>query len=197
MAEPILRACPNCGGTDRYKDGKCKACVIARVKDYARRNQAARKEYIRQWRLSKIDEVRADDKKRAAEYRAAHPERRREINKAYRERNIEKARAASKAWKAANKEKVTEFAAQRRARIVGAGGRLPRGTIKRLMELQKNKCACCHKGISKDRHLDHIIPLSKGGKHEFTNVQLLCPQCNLSKSAKHPVDFMQQRGMLL
>ena len=62
MAEPILRACPNCGGTDRYKDGKCKACVIARVKDYARRNKAARKEYIRQWRLSKIDEVRANDR---------------------------------------------------------------------------------------------------------------------------------------
>ena len=120
MAEPILRACPNCGGTDRYKDGKCKACVIARVKDYARRNQAARKEYIRQWRLSKIDKVRADDKKRAAEYRAAHPERRSEINKAYRERNIEKVRAASKAWKTANKEKVTELAAQYRVSQTGA-----------------------------------------------------------------------------
>lgn len=197
MAEPILRACPNCGGTDRYKDGKCKACVIARVKDYARRNQAARKEYQRQWRLSKIDEIRADDRRRATEYRVAHPERRREINKAYRERNREKVRASGKTWKMANKDKVTEVAAQRRARIAGAGGRLPRGTIKRLMEIQKHKCAYCHCDITKERHLDHIIPLSKGGKHEFTNVQLLCPQCNLQKGAMHPVDFMQQRGMLL
>ena len=34
MADQILRVCPNCEGTDRYKDGKCKACVRLRVKAY-------------------------------------------------------------------------------------------------------------------------------------------------------------------
>lgn len=29
------------------------------------------------------------------------------------------------------------------------------------------------------------------------NVQLLCSRCNLSKGAKHPVEFMQSQGYLL
>lgn len=38
---------------------------------------------------------------------------------------------------------------------------------------------------------------TKGGANDKSNIQLLCPHCNLSKGAKHPVDFMQERGMLL
>ena len=30
--------------------------------------------------------------------------------------------------------------------------------------------------------VDHIIPLSKGGTHEWSNVQLLCRGCNIAKS---------------
>lgn len=30
--------------------------------------------------------------------------------------------------------------------------------------------------------VDHVIPLSKGGTHEWSNVQLLCRRCNIMKS---------------
>lgn len=33
-------------------------------------------------------------------------------------------------------------------------------------------------------HLDHIIPLSKGGKHAYENVAVSCPSCNLKKHDK-------------
>ena len=29
--------------------------------------------------------------------------------------------------------------------------------------------------------VDHIIPLSKGGAEDFTNLQLLCRKCNVEK----------------
>lgn len=45
--------------------------------------------------------------------------------------------------------------------------------------------------------MDHIMPLALGGTNTDDNIQLLCPTCNRSKHAKHPVDFMQQRGFLL
>jgi 5-methylcytosine-specific restriction endonuclease McrA len=46
-------------------------------------------------------------------------------------------------------------------------------------------------------HKDHVVPLALGGEHAPNNIQLLCPACNLSKGARHPVDFMQSKGMLL
>ena len=46
-------------------------------------------------------------------------------------------------------------------------------------------------------HLDHKVPLAAGGANEFGNLQLLCPRCNLAKSARDPLDFMQSRGFLL
>ncbi len=45
--------------------------------------------------------------------------------------------------------------------------------------------------------MDHVISLAAGGEHAPLNIQLLCKTCNLKKSAKHPVDFMQQMGKLL
>ena len=33
-------------------------------------------------------------------------------------------------------------------------------------------------------HVDHIIPVSKGGKTEPSNLQTLCSRCNIGKSNK-------------
>ena len=54
-----------------------------------------------------------------------------------------------------------------------------------LMDKQDNKCVVCMVDITiTTAHLDHIIPLSKDGKHTLDNIQWLCPTCNCSKGNK-------------
>ena len=38
-------------------------------------------------------------------------------------------------------------------------------------------------------HIDHIVPIAKGGKTVKSNLQVLCSKCNGKKSSKtHSVD---------
>lgn len=120
----------------------------------------------------------------AIEARRTRPEGFREQFNAYR-----------REWAKANPDKVSEHAHKRAGRRLGA---LPRGTIKAVGELQRWRCAVCEADLKKvGHHKDHIVPLAMGGEHVAANIQLLCPPCNLSKGAKHPVDFMQSKGRLL
>lgn len=65
-----------------------------------------------------------------------------------------------------------------------------------LSNLEKNngqlKCALCGKVLvsKSDCHFDHILAYSKGGKSTLDNCQILCMDCNLSKSNKDIHDFM-------
>lgn len=57
---------------------------------------------------------------------------------------------------------------------------------KKIMERDNYTCQICGK-IMKDGvdiHIDHIIPVSKGGKSVSSNLQVLCSKCNLHKSNK-------------
>lgn len=66
-----------------------------------------------------------------------------------------------------------------------------------LLELylsQDGKCNYfdfCRNYIEYNKHLDHIQPLSKGGRHVLGNVQYLCPTCNLSKQARDEKTFVE------
>lgn len=86
---------------------------------------------------------------------------------------------------------------ERRSRIKGNGGTHTSSDIQEILESQKHKCVACGVSIKSKRHIDHIIPLSKGGTNDKANIQLLCPCCNISKNDKHPIDFMQSKGFLL
>lgn len=97
-----------------------------------------------------------------------------------------------KAYKKANPEKYAQYKDSRRLRAV-----LRRTIINHLLVSQHGRCAVCHTDVIEKHHLDHIVPIALGGTNDRSNFQLLCPSCNLSKSAKDPVAFMQERGKLL
>lgn len=147
----------------------------------------------------------------AAKYRAAHPWKVVECNAKYYAANVEKMLVRNAKWAAENRDKVREKDAKWRAanpeklrvywrnRIARlSGGKISHDIAGRLFTLQRGKCACgCKQPLGDDYHLDHILPLALGGPNEDGNIQLLRAKCNLQKHAKHPIDFMRQRGFLL
>lgn len=84
------------------------------------------------------------------------------------------------------KENARRFKAKRRARLAQNGGEF---TTQEWLELCKkfdNCCACC--GERKKLEADHVVPISKGGTSDITNIQPLCRNCNASKGDK-TVDY--------
>lgn len=109
-------------------------------------------------------------------------------------------------WRKKNKDKLRrqrkEYAkkhpdikriahARRRARINKAGGSFTKQELAALLIKQKHKCVFCFSDISKERHADHIIPVSKGGNSYIHNIQFLCPSCNISKRDKDNDEFFK------
>lgn len=207
--------------------GTCRACKASNAAKNAAawraRHPERAKEVDQRYKDSHPDKVVAT---RAAHYKR-NAEKYRENHRKYYAENTEicnaqsakwlaknkQARAISAAaWKAKNSEHVKESYAKwesentdirrtinrnRRARIVGNGGKLSKGLDAKLFVLQQGKCACCGLPLGDDYHLDHNMPLTLGGSNTDDNMQLLRKRCNLQKKAKHPVDFMQSRGFLL
>jgi 5-methylcytosine-specific restriction endonuclease McrA len=136
----------------------------------------------------------AQIKAKAREYYLRNKERYASYAKEYARQHPELLLARTKAYRAANPDKVREFAQSRSRRKFG---RLPRGTVASLYKMQRGTCPVCRRALGNSYHTDHIVPLARGGKHEPGNIQLLCGPCNVRKSAKDPVVFMQERGYLL
>lgn len=190
QSDPV-KTCKKCGecklvaafSKDKSKPGglcaKCKACA-------AEHNAA--------WHAANKDRVR----EYSAAYYAENKELMREYYAARYAANPERARELTAAWSAANPDARRIHKHNRRARESQNGGALSKGITAKLFKLQQGQCACCKADLkSTKHHLDHIMPLALGGPNTDDNVQLLCPSCNCSKHAKHPIEFMQSRGFLL
>lgn len=202
--------------------GKCAAVFSGR------RCKPCRNEYMRAWNKKNPEKVkvaalaygvanREKVRARAEAWYKANPERAKESRRLWQLANPEKARESARKHNELNRDAIREksrargvasraanpdmhrlYVINRRARLRENGGVLSVGLAKRLMGLQKERCACCRSSLTTlGYHMDHVIPVSAGGENIDSNIQLLCPSCNHSKGAKHPVDFMQSRGFLL
>jgi 5-methylcytosine-specific restriction endonuclease McrA len=141
---------------------------------------------------------KAQQKARAAEKRAydaaRYKEKRAEIaayQRGYYAANRETVLAAVKVWGAENKERVgvikKNYKSRRRCQEVSG---IATADLARWEAIQTKVCHWCARDCGDDHHVDHFIPLSKGGRHEIDNLVIACRLCNLRKSARMPDDFM-------
>jgi len=171
--------------------------VAEKERAAARAWNAANKERRRQWREQNREKVRSYFRKWAA----GNPEHQRERDRKRRAENPAKRKAELAKWKAANAEECRVHVRNRNARLRDAPGAHTATDIERLLVLQEGKCAACAVPLirsGKGRfHVDHIVPLKprKGnpqGTNDPSNLQLLCPPCNISKHNSDPREWKQR-----
>ena len=117
----------------------------------------------------------------------------------WRAANPEKIKAWTDAYAKAHPEAKKARWRNRQARLRGRGGKHTGDQIIALAKRQKYQCAnpACGKSIRQKYHADHIRPLARGGDNFISNIQLLCPNCNLRKHTKDPVVWARENGLLL
>lgn len=117
-----------------------------------------------------------------------------QVGKIWYENNKERKRNAQRIWNLNNKDKIRTHYQNRKSRV--GGQKISSSDVRKILVLQKGCCAVC-KTVLDSYEIDHVVPLALGGKHEFSNLQMLCQHCNRTKSAKDPIAFMQSKGYLL
>lgn len=196
--------CKRCYARAYWHTTKERRLELQRVYDARRRStpewKAQEKERRRAYYQANSEEARAQRRAYYAENRDAQRAARRAYHHAnpqvsaagYQRRRADpqlRARdeAVTQAWIAANQQTRTSIEAVRRARKAGtATERVYRSVVWRR---DSGICYVCGEAADPDDwHMDHTIPLSKGGSHTYGNVGVAHPSCNLAKKHADPRD---------
>lgn len=163
----------------RYFTGRCRLCDATASRENWRNNPNSA-EIDRARRQPRREKIRAYDRMR---YARDHEKRTENVAR-WRRENPDKLRAAN-----------VVSQARRRARLkLMEPGKWSKLDIQSLYRAQRAKCWWCPKKIRRGFHIDHRIPIAKGGPDNLSNLVLSCPTCNRKKSHKMP---WQLNGRLL
>lgn len=133
------------------------------------RNREARLEYSRAWNRRNRERIAETNRR----WREANPERRAEL---------------ARRWVKANPERVREIWFNKYHRRRAQMRETMAGRVSRKKILAKYGMAChiCGGAILKrsDLHMDHVIPLARGGAHVEENIRPAHADCNVRKGTK-------------
>lgn len=94
-----------------------------------------------------------------------------------------------------NEQQSSAFENNHRKRVY-----IPEWVKRAILFRDKGCCVFCRKDLTglytllqdNEKQFDHIVPLSEGGINDVCNIQLLCKDCNLSKSNKGETNTVYQ-----
>lgn len=221
------KPCPHGHVAERnVKTRCCIECLNIKQRAYQRRRRLepeyreAKKAQHRTWEKANPEKTKAANRR----YYLAHSGRQAEYSKAWRAANAARARETARRWRAANRHRQREYDRRKRerdpegraallkrletnpayekagrvnkqARKRASNGRVSAAELAAVRARAKGRCANC--GQKRTLEYDHITPLSKGGRHEAKNLQMLCRPCNNEKNARDPIKWAQDNGRLL
>jgi len=143
------------------------------VREWRKNNPEYKKQY---WQKNK-EELQKEFRK----YYQINKEREKERKRKWEKNHPDKIREYGQKWTKNNPDKIREKNLKRRTK-----GTIKRGIISKLINENIFKygiitCEKCKKECENNFHVDHIVPISRGGTNDYSNLQILCQYCNLSK----------------
>lgn len=159
--KPVVEKCPN---------RMCKKCMSDYKKDRYRRDPGP-------------------TLRKCAEYKVAHKERARLVDRANRQKNLARERAKVAAWSKANPVKRLLSQAKRRARKRGSQVvPITPAMLAARLAVFGGLCAYCGAPFE---HWDHVKPLELGGPHILSNLRPACAACNIRKGVMPAKEWLR------
>ena len=171
-----IRFCKSC---QQSKPPQSFDCPLGRCRDCEKRSQKERQ--------SRYNESHREERRARAKLRYDNDPARYGIEKhrKWRQANPEKVVAATLRHRKKNPNINRLTVGNRRARLLKAEGYYTQAEWQAIKERQGFRCLMCGR-CQPDIKLtvDHIQPLSKGGRNSSENLQGLCQSCNSRKNDK-------------
>lgn len=197
-AQPdAIKTCVSCGQDKRQADyyalnARCKTCWLAARASSHAANPEARRKIARDYYDRHGEKCRS-----AGQVYRARPEiqeRRQEQARLYRQQHREERSEYYRAWckdhPSAARELYRRAAYLRKART--AKVRTEDFDRAEIFLRDNGQCRYCRCTLDPANwHLDHFVPISRGGDHVRDNVVASCPPCNLRKNTKLPEEFVR------
>jgi len=202
LTEPHYTERSNFNKNKNTKDGLmpiCRECQGAYAKlwnaenpDYHTKRREENPDYMANWRSENTEHIREYN----ANYRTKNPEIVKESNAKWRAENVEHIREYLTNWRAKNPDYQINWRAEnldklrsneQRRRALKAEAFDEEVKPEILLELHGSVCYLCGQDVLTlpDKwHMEHAIPLSRGGRHSYPNIRVSCADCNLRKNAK-------------
>lgn len=154
-----------------------------KIAAYRKRTKAQMKAYCaeryRKNRTATLARVKA--------YTEANKEKVLKYHSRYHAANTEKVQTWARAWRRNNPERKAHHSNTRRARKAGNGGS---HTLEELVEkFSSMGNACYYCGSSGRMSVDHMTPLSRGGRDDIQNIVPACRSCNSRKNIKTAQEY--------
>jgi len=158
------------------KQVKCRECQKAYLREYYKAN----KEKAKVASAKRYEENSEKMKELFKLYYENNREKVDSYKKKWAEENPEKCAASRKNWKEKNLDKVNAYTAKRRAAKRNQTPELSEEE-KKAIEGMYWHCRDLEVISGQKYHVDHIKPLSKGGLHCLSNLQVLPADLNMCK----------------
>ncbi len=192
------KTCKKCGekkSTPRFSkqaaaaDGLspwCKDCHKIHRRQHYKKNKDRASQQAREWREKYPERHKANRKRYYVEHReeekaaqiAVYVEAKKDPG--FAQRCCDQV----KEWRRKHPETAKAIALRSRAKRRGAEV-VERVYRKKVHRRDHGHCHLCDKPVVfKEMHLDHVVPLSRGGEHSYANVKAAHATCNLVKGSK-------------